>query len=292
MNTYIQTTTLYLGTCKTCNRPYRVDFGDKYSHATLTVYTNCPGCENAIEFQRLAAVTTEEACNANCMDATGPDCSCACGGTNHGASWGNSKSVTTYELEAAIKKYRTRQEREEQKRQQRRQAKERRTERLFAEWVKDGNQDIVDYLNSLDPAYIGNFLTDMIMMIIQQKPLTDNQANAVRQIVKQDADRKAKQATYGASKKAAPLGKGITVEGTIISIKGEQDRYSYYDKKSWKMTVECDGYRVWGTVPSILVRNPLVLQGQRVRFVANLEPSKSGDPSFVIAKNPRGAVKL
>ena len=286
--TTITSTDYYLGTCKTCDRPYRVDLGSRrLQYQTI----DCPGCDQPLRVERLAAVTTEEVCDARCMGATGPNCSCACGGANHGASWGT--MATTYELESAIKALRARQERLERQRQQRAEAKATAKRSAFEQWTAAGNQDVVDYLtNGSD---FGDFLYNMWLLIRGQKPLTDNQANAIRRIAKAEADRKAKQAAYDAAKKAAPLGKGITVEGTIISVKGEQDRYSYYDKLVWKMTVECDGYRVWGTVPSVLVRNPIkdeqyiALQGQRVRFVAELVPSKDGDVSFVIAKRPTKA---
>jgi hypothetical protein len=202
--------------------------------------------------------------------------------------------ATTYELESAVKALRDRQERLERQRQQRAVAKAQAKRNAFERWVENGNSDVVDYLSSaIDNA--SSFIWNMIDLVREQKPLTDNQANAVRRIAQAEVDRKAKQAAYDAAKKAAPLGKGVTVEGTIISVKGEQDRYSYYDKTIWKMTVECDGYRVYGSVPASLI-GPIIsvgcyerLRGQRVRFVATLEPSKGGDVSFVIAKRPTKA---
>lgn len=289
--TTIQTTTYYLGTCETCNRPYRVDLGSRrLQYQTI----DCPGCSKPLQVERLAAVTTEEVCDPRCMGATGPNCSCACGGANHGAAWGT--MATTYELESAIKALRARQERLERQRKQRAEAKATAKRSAFERWAEAGNSDVVDYLTGLDPFELGSFLFDMVSLVSEQKPLTDNQANAVRRIARQEAGRKVKQDAYEATKKAAPLGKGLTVAGTIISVKGEQDRYSYYDKTVWKMTVECNGYRVYGTVPSILVRNPIkpeqfeALKGQKVRFTATIEPTKrNDDPSFAIFKRPTKA---
>lgn len=64
------------------------------------------------------------------------------------------------------------------------------------------------------------------------------------------------------------------------------------------MTVECTGYRVWGSVPSSLIGNIITagcyaqLKGQRVRFVAEVVASKGGDASFAIYKRPKQAEKL
>jgi hypothetical protein len=290
--TTVSTTNYYLGTCERCDRPYRVVRGsEEIDPRSLPLFLtiDCPGaCGLTLKVERLAAVTTEEICDARCMGATGPNCSCACGGANHGAAWGT--MATTYELESAIKTLRARQDRLERQRRQRQEAKADRKKSVFDAWVADGNEDIVAWAKKVELDAYG-FLASMVELIIDQTPLSERQAAAVRQNMERDASRKAKQAT----KKTAPLGKGVIVAGTIISVKGEQDRYSYYDKLVWKMTVECDGYRVWGTVPSILVRNPIkseqfeALKGQRVRFVAELVASKGGDPSFAIFKRPKDA---
>jgi hypothetical protein len=286
IDTYITSTNLYLGSCKTCERPYRIDLGERAVQQYQQV--TCPGCGNAMNVERLASVFTEESCDPRCMGATGPSCQCACGGENHGAAWG--KTATTYELESAVAALRARQDRLAKQREARRAQKETRQANLFAEWTAEGNQDVVDYL--LNGSDFGNFLFDMFEIVSSQKPLTANQTAAVRRIMEQEA----KQAAYEATKTAAPLGKGITIEGTILSVK-DQPGYAY-NTVDWKMTVECDGYRVWGSVPSSLIGNIITagcydaLKGQRVRFVANVEPSRNGDASFAIYKRPKQAEKL
>lgn len=290
IDTYITSTNLYLGTCKPCDRPYRIDLGEQAVRQYQQVA--CPGCGNVMNVERLASVFTEESCDPRCMGATGPSCQCACGGENHGAAWG--KTATTYELESAVAALRARQDRLAKQREARRAQKETRQANLFAEWTAEGNQDVVDYL--LNGSDFGNFLFDMFEIVSSQKPLTVNQTAAVRRILEQEAKRAAKQAAYEATKTAAPLGKGITIEGTIISVK-DQPGYAY-NTVDWKMTVECDGYRVWGSVPSALIGNIITagcydaLKGQRVRFVANVEPSRNGDASFAIYKRPKQAEKL
>jgi hypothetical protein len=270
--------------------------GDETDRATLAqrMVIPCPGdCHHTITVERLAAVTTSEQCDSRCMGAVGPICSCACGGANHGAGWGI--AATTLELESAIKNLRARQERTEVQRKQRADAEQSRKERAYEAWLADGNQDIADYLNDLLDNYSSNFISNMADVIRSQRPLTERQAEAVRRIMKEEAEHAAKKATYESAKTAAPLGKNITIEGTIISVK-DQPGYNY-GTTQWRMTVECDSYRVWGSVPRSLVEDAALvtdrhyrqLTGQRVRFVAEVVPSKGDDASFAIYKRPTNA---
>lgn len=121
IDTYIASTNLYLGSCATCDRPYRVDLGEKATSQQQCVM--CPGgCSHTIIVDRLAAVTTTESCDSRCMGATGPSCSCACGGANHGAGWGT--TATRLELESAVASLRARQDRLAKQREARQAQKE------------------------------------------------------------------------------------------------------------------------------------------------------------------------
>ena len=291
--TRVTATNLYLGSCATCDRPYRVDLGEKATSQQQCVM--CPGgCSHTIIVDRLAAVFSTEVCDPSCMGATGPSCSCACGGANHGGSWG--PKIPIYELESALTVLRARQARLAKQRETRQAQKESRKAKIFAAWLEEGNQDIANYLNNLLGDYSSNFISDMADVVRSQKPLSERQAEVVRRIMNEEADRAARKAAYEATKTAAPLGKNIVIEGTIISVK-DQPGYAY-GTTDWKMTVECDGYRVWGSVPSILVGNTIKassyseLKDQRVRFVAEVAASKGGDASFAIYKRPKQAEKL
>lgn len=47
---------------------------------------HCPcGAPAVIKYMKVQMVA-ERACNGVCMGATGPSCSCSCGGENHGSS--------------------------------------------------------------------------------------------------------------------------------------------------------------------------------------------------------------
>jgi DNA-binding phage protein len=191
---------------------------------------------------------------------------------------------------------RAHQDRLAKQRETRQAQKESRKAKIFAAWLEEGNQDIANYLNNLLGDYSSDFISGMADVVRSQKPLSERQAEVVRRIMNEEADRAARKAAYEATKTAAPLGKNIVIEGTIISVK-DQPGYAY-NTVDWKMTVECDGYRVWGSVPSSLIGNIITagcydrLKGQRVRFVAEVVASKGGDASFAIYKRPKQAEKL
>lgn len=70
-----------------------------------------------------------------------------------------------------------------------------------------------------------------------------------------------------------------TVEGTVLALKTQEGYYGY----EYKMLVECEGFKVWSTVPSKISD---VEKGQKVRFNANLIPRERG---FALAKRPSKA---
>jgi len=100
----------------------------------------------------------------------------------------------------------------------------------------------------------------------------------------------------------APIGSGIVVEGVIERMWSEENEFSYYGGTVDKMVVRLDnGSRVYSTVASKLY-DMLYTRwqeahgdmgvydwacGQRVRFVANVEPSRKGDETTAYAKRPR-----
>jgi hypothetical protein len=47
---------------------------------------HCPCGKAAMVKYMTVTVAEERACNGICMGATGPSCSCSCGGENHGAA--------------------------------------------------------------------------------------------------------------------------------------------------------------------------------------------------------------
>ena len=52
------------------------------------IFVGCM-CGAQVEYRMLRGTfSTTEQCGSRCMGATGPACSCSCGGTNHGARFG------------------------------------------------------------------------------------------------------------------------------------------------------------------------------------------------------------
>lgn len=74
----------------------------------------------------------------------------------------------------------------------------------------------------------------------------------------------------------------ITVEGTILKIKENDDRYNEY-KNRYKMLFQDDrGFKLWGSLPQALNRSKA---GVRISFTATLKPSDN-DPYFGFFSRP------
>lgn len=93
-----------------------------------------------------------------------------------------------------------------------------------------------------------------------------------------------------------PEGRQV-VTGKVISVKSEIDRFSYYERYTFKMLVEDDrGFRVFGTCPAALIDaieatgdEFEALKGQQITFTATLDPKEKG---FGFFKRPTKASLL
>lgn len=74
-------------------------------------------------------------------------------------------------------------------------------------------------------------------------------------------------------------GSGVPVEGSVVSTKLVDSDYG----STLKMLLQCEGYRLWGSVPKTLAG---VEVGDRVRLVANVETSRD-DEFFGFFSRPR-----
>lgn len=286
-------TSIFLGACAPCLRPVRItDTGATGRYAT----TACPECGHSIRAERVHAVSSVQPCDGRCMGAVGPACSCSCEGENHGASFGALKTTVTEETESALAAYRERIAAQEAEAVRRRQRAADRKARVLAEW-KDDNSDIADYL--ADPAAFGydsddpnGFLEDMAFQLRRGDILTERQADAVRRCI---AGRERYRAAIEAEKATArpvPTGEALTVEGTIVHVKIEDNPFGSGGRYS--MLVKGDGWKVWATIPSAVrsqADNLNDLKGRPVRFVATVTASTT-DPSMGYAKRPRRAELL
>ena len=182
-----------------------------------------------------------------------------------------------------------------------------------AAWRED-HPEVVEFFQSDEwdewLFYSMDFLSDMDATIRSKGRLTDPQLAATERAIEKGRVHEAKARKRDAEREIAkqnaedvPVGKGIEIEGRVISVKSREGRYGL----EIKMTVEDDrGFRVWGTCPEsiLLINIPTTendrkarkdgdkwfrqtnAQGAKIKFVANL--CRSGDdPKFGFFKRPR-----
>ncbi|WP_331727530.1 hypothetical protein OG871_40655 (plasmid) [Kitasatospora sp. NBC_00374] len=279
-------TPYFLARCAECARPVR----------TETPNPPCPECGTSLRSERLYAVTRDESCDGACMNAFGPSCSCSCGGENHGKSFG--AQSTREETEKAVNAYRARVAKEEEKRAKRAATKRARAEREFTDWSTDrpGRAELLAYL--ADGPHDSSFVVDMARQVARLEPMTERQEAAVERCMeyaRRRAEEAARRAQEAAAAAPVPTGKALEITGEIILAKYEDTDYGSGGR--YKMLVRGDGgWRVWSTVPATLTRvisggTASELQGKRVKFTADVEPSPK-DPSFGFAKRPRKALTI
>jgi len=134
---------------------------------------------------------------------------------------------------------------------------------------------------------------DLRCKLYQWGILSEAQIELAHKIVVQENERTARQVKREALLAAAPVledGKGILIEGTIISTRMQESNYGETLKMLVQMT---NGNRVWGTVPDAIICEcgQACVKGSLVRFVANVE-RKDGDDHFGFFKRPRKAEVL
>lgn len=129
-----------------------------------------------------------------------------------------------------------------------------------------------------------NFASD-IAEKVRRWMLSEKQQALVAKIVNGLAERAGRRNEEIAAAKPIPTGRG-EVDGTVLTIK-EQSFHTGYGRWSTtlKMLVQCDGYKLWGTVPSAIAEQ--VQRGDRVTFTATVTEKERG---FGLFSRPAGAV--
>lgn len=135
------------------------------------------------------------------------------------------------------------------------------------------------------PESYGSFVHDVFYKLQHYGSISERQAEAVVSAAERDltfaGNKAAREAEQAAAARPVPTGT-VTIEGDVVSVKSQENRFG----STLKMLVACDGFKVWGTVPSSFgYESP---KGQRVRFTASVEASDD-DPSFGFFKRPRNA---
>lgn len=284
---------VFLGKCERCPRPVRVRDSSAIGDHNMF---SCLDCGTPVKCERVYGTVNRMECDARCMGAMGPSCSCGCGGENHGGRWSEPGTMLASELAV----YREGIARKEAERVAKVTRERRRLSDVFAAWVAEGHSQLVTDLLAVDwweGRYPNEFLADMAELVRDKKPLTDRQAEAAertigkRRLAAERAEERAANATE------VPTGR-IKFTGTIVGMYAVPDNYSYNGGDIRKMVIDTGTYRVRGSVPSSLFRDEQGytrvmydedFKGRRVTLTATLSPDgkEVGSGYF---KRPTGAV--
>lgn len=282
-------TPYFLGVCAPCVRPIRIT--DEQA-AGKSIAVTCPECGRRCAAERLyAATNAAEPCDGRCMGATGPACSCQCEGLNHGGAYSLRPTTETEITASALAGYRQRVARREAEARRRADAKRTAAAAAFDRWAT-AHRDVVDFLTDEDNEHTSAFGEDMARLVRLNRPLTDNQAAAVRRIAAEHQRREEQRAADLAAAQPVPTGNAVTITGEVVHTRRDPNPFGRASRES--MLVKGNGWRVWSTVPASLTRDLYVLsdlRGQRIRFVATVTAS-ADDPTFGYAKRPRRAETL
>ena len=116
------------------------------------------------------------------------------------------------------------------------------------------------------------FIQDVCSKGMTRK-LSEKQINALAKSVKKQREFKVANARYAKTATEVPEGRQEVV-GEIKSVKWKDNQYG----GAYKMLVETDTYKVYGSVPSSIVKEVGLtgLVGQTVRFTATLSAKEIG----------------
>lgn len=178
------------------------------------------------------------------------------------------------------------QEREDTRRANREAAKKAKKEAEIRDAQNYNNKALIDACGmSLDEIAESNerstFIQDVCSKGMTRK-LSEKQINALANSVKKQREFKVANARYAQTATEVPEGRQEVV-GTVKSVKWKENQYG----GAYKMLVETDTYKVYGSVPSSIINkvpSALVeyqeptshLVGSTVRFTATLTPKEIG----------------
>lgn len=126
-------------------------------------------------------------------------------------------------------------------------------------------------------------IRDIVGKLVQYGSISDNTWAFLGKLVRQLADRPARDAAREAYKAAAadcPTGR-MVIEGKVLTIRVDDTPYGSVTKM---LVAHASGFKVWGTRPSGLNCD----RGDVVRFTATIQPSDK-DPKFGFAGRPTKA---
>lgn len=134
-----------------------------------------------------------------------------------------------------------------------------------------------------DYRYEEHTIGDIVSKLVQYGDISENQIaflkTLLEKIEKREEIEAQRKAEHEAAKPLPNCDKRFNIVGKVLTVKEQEDYYGY----STKMLVQHDdGWKVWGTVPSLLM--PLE-RGSIVSFDASVKPSPD-DPKFGFYTRP------
>lgn len=298
MSTTTDTTTVSAGTCLACG------FVNATTDAAVTAMT-CGGCHARVSLSWVTGrFNGRIPCDDRCQYATGPICSCSCGGTNHRVGYINVAMVPVWVRERDAQRHADKLARAAGKAAAARQAAADGMAALLAD------HPVLAGLS--DERYDGDygFMGDM-RKALESGSMSPRQIDAACNAVLRDQAREAKRAAI-AAEKAALIDAGVTVPtgrmqitGEIVSIREQDNNFSYHGGVTHKLIIKTDdGWTVMGTMPKSLAPSSYTggdestptsyaaqvqaLKGRRVTLTATVEQGRQ-DPTFGFYSRPTRA---
>ena len=130
-----------------------------------------------------------------------------------------------------------------------------------------------------------SFFARDIARKVDERDLSEAQCAAFVQAVQRDIQRHDQRVAEAAAAGPVPAGHKVEVEGDIVSIKTQPNKWG----ETVKMLVKLNnGAKVWGTCPSTFLEADVSL-GDRVKFVAGKIDASRDDASFGFFSRPTRA---
>lgn len=245
---------------------YRVIDGDDAFHYYKNGWSQCAHCGHALKY----AVRFEYIPTGEVLDI-GEDCATFI-----------APADTRIEYELLRLRKRIAKERQEAKEEEA--ALERRQQ------FELDHPDVAEFLNFVDENEKFGFLRDMKYNYDRWGSLTERQLAATQNIMRARQEQASKELFEAHLLKDAPLSPEgrQTVEGTVLSVKGQDTDWGY----TYKMLVRLDdGNKVYGTVPAKIEQTLINQKDARIKFVATFT-RKNGEDHFSYFKRPSNAEVL
>lgn len=280
-----------LGACQGCGH------GIGAPDDTAGTIKTCYNCQAKVILSYVFGEYSEIPCDGRCMGAVGPNCACACGGTNHGRWFVNVELVPTFELAKVqakrAKTHAAAKARAEKKATDARTKVERARDNLIA--AHPALVWLTYYPNLWDLQT--PFLSDMRYALTVKGQMSDRQITAAVNAVNRTFDRAEREEAR--EREAAALRQfgvkvptGVTtVTGEVATVKWQDSNFSYSGGSMKMLIVTPDGWKVWGTAPTKLLDaagGADNLKGRTVTFTATLTRSDNDD-LFGFFKSPKAA---